>query len=126
MGSWSESVNKDQRIVVDGAEQVTAPESQIANPLGVSIQRTHSSGATNVDYGGITIQEFPPQVGDMIEAVLESNQKALEQMAAFSQEADSTSESLVDTIEAIKTPLAKYMPYVIVLAGLFVLVKLKR
>jgi len=113
MGSWSQSQTKDQRMVVEGAEQVTAPESQLANPLGINITQSHSTGSPTVDYGGITIQNFPKEVNELVKSALATNQQAMSQLSK-------PVETLVSTIEGIKTPLSQYLPYVMIGAAALV------
>lgn len=109
MGSWSQSITEDNRLVAEGAEQVTAPHSQIANPLGINITQEHSTGNPTVDYGGITIDNWPDDVNELVRSTLKSNQDAMKQMTTPVQ-------SLVSTIEGIKTPLAQYVPYAVIAA----------
>lgn len=127
MGSWSQSVNKDQRTVIEGATQATAPESQLANPFGVNIMLDNSSGSSpSISYGGVEIHQFPDEVNALVNAVLASNKEAMGQVVATVADIDETTDTLVGTIEGIKTPLAKFLPFAVIAAVAFVIVKLKR
>ena len=106
MGSYSASETKDQRRGIDGdiTGQVTAPQSQIANPLGIAIGGAQHGGATTtVEYGDITFNEYPAELNDLVLSIMESSQKGVEA-------AGDTSTELANPIEGIKTPLSQYVP----------------
>jgi hypothetical protein len=120
MGSYSQSVAKDQRFAIEGdTGQLAGTGSQIANPLGVNIRG--QSSANHLTYGDITVNEFSEGVSSLVKDILASNEKLLTTSLDHSS---AVTEKLSSVVEGEKTPLSQYLPFIVLgIAAVYLLKK---
>ena len=122
MGSAAWTNEQDQRVGIEGdVGQIAAPGSALSNLLGPAINIGDHSGNSDpsVSYGDITINEFTDEVSAMVSDILDQNQQTL---TTFSEPL----ETMTGVVEAIKTPLSKYLPYFLIAAIVFISVKFSK
>jgi hypothetical protein len=144
MSSTAKTIQKDQRLILEGAapQLLTMPESQLtASPYSVAVGGEKSKAAVaftfadplgiavgdkstaEVSYGGVTIVNYPAEVNDLVNSILQQTSKVSEQAAGA---VGSINETLAGIIEGIKTPLSQYLPYAALGGLLFVLYLLSK
>lgn len=125
MGSHSFSNATDNRMMVEdlpALEKLTAPNSAMSDPLGISIQRgDHSSGgAVEIAYGDVTYNAYPEEFNDLVKDIMSQSVSASQ--AAMTSVSDTTG-TMTDIVEDTKAPLAQYMPYVILVVIVILVLK---
>lgn len=124
MGSAATSISKDMRLGIDGdVGQVTAPQSQIANPFGLAIGIGDRTRGSNVDvtYGTVMYNDLA-QVNALVTDILGQQDRALQSINQLG--ADFISQVSTAAGE-IKEPLTRFIPWVAAGILLFIFYKLK-
>jgi len=110
MGSWSQSIMKDQRLVFEEAEIVAAPESVLTLPHSVAVGEL-------AKVGDIIFHEFPAEtqqtIEQLVESVKSSQQTQLQAIPAIT-------ETIAQGQASVLPEIAKYLLVavaVVVVAG---------
>lgn len=119
------SLASDQRLAIEGdVQQVTAPASQMANPLGFAIGSSDLGRTTaEISLGNISITNYPAEVNDLVSTILEKTTQVSEQSTAA---VGSVNQTLTDIVEGIKAPLSQYLPYLVIGIVFFVIYVLSK
>jgi len=104
-GSWSQTIMKDQRMVLEEAQIVAAPESVLtvtqAYPGSVAV-------AKGAKVGDIIIQEYTPEIQETVAEVIET-------FAETSKEVTETlGEKLLTTQQGVASILPEMAKYIVI------------
>lgn len=132
MGSFAQTISQDQRVGISGdAYQVTAPQSQLINPLGFGTYAgTNSSAFSQIKTGDILYNDLS-QVNTLVTSIMDQTKSTLESIADQNRDTLSTLSNLGNDVLAgvstaaneIKEPLTKYIPIAVLLVIVFVFAK---
>jgi len=99
MGSFAQTIMKDQRVVAEEALVVAAPESVLTMPHSVAI-------ASQASVGDIIFHEFPAEAQQSIEQLVESVQTSQQaQIAAFPE----MTKTIAQGTASVLPEMAKYL-----------------
>lgn len=111
MGSYASSITKDQRVAIDGnLDQLTSPQSQIANPLGLSIGASDRSSIKDlsVSYGDVRYNDLDA-VNELVTSIMQQQTDTLKSINKLGTDVIS---QVSTAATEIKEPLTKFIPYI--------------
>lgn len=134
--SWSTSIAKDQRLGIDGdVGQVTAPQSQIANPLGLAlgISEQSSGNQISVKYNDVYYNDMD-KVNALVTSIMTQSKETLKEIAEQNSKTLSSISTLGSDVlgqvstaaNEIKEPLTRYIPIIGGAIILFMILKFSR